>query len=338
MDINSSTSEDIKPSLDMKQCPDLEDISRSTILVPSLILASCVNVILLFGALFGNALILWVLRGVSSIHPPSRTLFYSLAASDLCVSLIAEPLNLMYMISSATGSAVLCSSMLPYLNVTGFALSGISLLTTAEISVDRLLALRLRLRYREVVSLWRARVVVAVTWLTCFTAGTTSLWSGEIFIIMQILGVFISLSVSSFSYTSIHRILRQAERRRQGRNIAWDQPSMSANESASSSVSSIRRYKKTVSTALWVYSVLLICSFPYMIVAALWAVFGGSEAIIIAHSYMITLLYFNSALNPILYCWKINEVRQAVKQTLGRVICKPSNIQLRSTASSFSVN
>ena len=35
------------------------------------------------------------------------------------------------------------------------------------------------------------------------------------------------------------------------------------------------------------------------------------------------LLYFNSTLNPFLYCWKVKEVRQAVKQTIRRALCFP---------------
>lgn len=318
----NATSEGIKASFNVTQCPDLEEISkRSLFFVSSAILTSGVNGILLFCALLGNSLILWVLRGVSSIHPPSRTLFYSLAASDLCVGLIVQPFNLIYMISTATGNAELCNSTLPYLDVAGFAMSGISLLTTAEISVDRLLALRLKLRYREIVSLWRVRFVVAVTWLVIFLAGLTSLWSRETFTMLQTTGVFLSIAVSSFSYSSIHIILRRREKQLKERQIAWDQPSQATNEA--STLSSTRRYKKTVSTAMLVYCMLLICSLPYMIVAALWAaVYGNNEAILIAHAYAITLLYFNSVINPVLYCWKIAEVRQAVKEILSRVGCK----------------
>ncbi len=321
MEINS-TSESIKPSSHGIQCPDLEEISkRSLFFVASFVLISGVNGVLLFCTLLGNAVILWILRGVSSIHPPSRTLFYSLTASDVCVGFLVQPFNLVYMISTATGNAALCSSTLPYLEVLGFAMSGISLLTTSEISVDRFLALRLKLRYREVVSVWRARLVVVITWLVTFAAGSTSLWSRGTFIILQIVGVFLSIAVSSFSYTTIHIILRHRDKQRQERQIAWDQPSRSVNE-VSSSVSSTRRYKNTVSTALWVYCVLLMCSFPYMIVAALWAIYGGNEAILIAHACTITLLYFNSALNPMLYCWKIREVRQAVRELFSRFCCK----------------
>ena len=34
-----------------------------------------------------------------------------------------------------------------------------------------------------------------------------------------------------------------------------------------------------------------------------------------------TLVYLNSTLNPFLYCWKISEVRQAVKQTIRQALC-----------------
>ena len=34
----------------------------------------------------------------------------------------------------------------------------------------------------------------------------------------------------------------------------------------------------------------------------------------------IVLVFFNSSLNPFLYCWKIIEVRQAVKQTIRQAI------------------
>ena len=33
------------------------------------------------------------------------------------------------------------------------------------------------------------------------------------------------------------------------------------------------------------------------------------------------LVYFNLTLNPFLYCWNINEVRQAVKQTIRQTLC-----------------
>lgn len=38
----------------------------------------------------------------------------------------------------------------------------------------------------------------------------------------------------------------------------------------------------------------------------------------------LSLFYFNSTLNPFLYCWKIREVRQAVKGTIRKLNCLSS--------------
>ena len=34
-------------------------------------------------------------------------------------------------------------------------------------------------------------------------------------------------------------------------------------------------------------------------------------------------VYFNSTLNPFLYCWKISEVRRRMKQTIRQALCCP---------------
>ena len=53
----------------------------------------------------------------------------------------------------------------------GFILCGVSALTSTAISVDRLLALLLGLRYRHVVTLKRVRVVITCLWLIAASCG-----------------------------------------------------------------------------------------------------------------------------------------------------------------------
>jgi len=67
------------------------------------------------------------------------------------------------------------------------------------------------------------------------------------------------------------------------------------------------RYKKAVSSALWLQLTLVACYLPYDIVAALRAESGIFSSLHHARSYTITLVYLNSSLNPILYYWKIVE-------------------------------
>lgn len=80
------------------------------------------------------------------------------------------------------------------------------------------------------------------------------------------------------------------------------------------------RYRKALYSSLWVQIALVVCYLPYSITVALLAFKLGETASTVLH-LTITLVYFNSSLNPLLYSWKIREVRQAVKETLRQYIC-----------------
>ncbi|CAH3163999.1 unnamed protein product [Pocillopora meandrina] len=84
------------------------------------------------------------------------------------------------------------------------------------------------------------------------------------------------------------------------------------------------RYKKAVYSALWVQLVLLACYVPMSVVGILMAhIKGDSSHLVVALGIVNTLVYFNSTLNPFLYCWKISEVRRAVKRTIRQALCCP---------------
>ena len=78
----------------------------------------------------------------------------------------------------------------------------------------------------------------------------------------------------------------------------------------------VARYRKAVYSALWVQVTLVICYLPYGTVEALQSQNGMSLSVYCASQFTATLVYLNSSLNPLLYCWKIRKVRQAAKETL----------------------
>jgi len=84
----------------------------------------------------------------------------------------------------------------------------------------------------------------------------------------------------------------------------------------------IARYRKTVSTALLVQVTLPACYLPYAISVGAF-VNTGSQTLSLNFSWAVTvtLLLFNSTLNPLLYCWKMREVRKAVMDTIKQVCC-----------------
>ena len=135
------------------------------------------NILLSITAFLGNVLIIVAIPKVSSLHPPSKLLFRSLASTDLCVGLITQPL---YLFSSLMPSSPAHSLRCHYkysgflARATGTIFCELSLLTLTAISVDRLLALLLGLRYRQVVTMRRVQVFVVISWPSSIAIASTS--------------------------------------------------------------------------------------------------------------------------------------------------------------------
>ena len=126
---------------------------------------SAVNIFLSFTAFLGNGLILVALHKESSLHPPSKLWYRCLATTDLCVGLVDHPLAATYFMSLVHEHWSLCRYTYDAAITSGYVLCSVSLLTSTAISVDRLLALLLGLRYRQVVTLKRTYVIVATFWV-----------------------------------------------------------------------------------------------------------------------------------------------------------------------------
>jgi len=257
-------------------------------------------------AFLGNALVLIALRKESSLHPPSKLLLRTLATTDLCVGLIAEPLIVTFWISVVKENWGICRYALVTGIITSYILCGVSVATLTAISVDRLLALLLGLRYRQVVTLKRTYVVVITLWFLPAVFSAMYFWNLLITFWYGIIYLSLCLIISIFSYSKIFFTFRHHQNQVQDH---FQQPNQT-------NQLHMGRYKKAVSTAIWLQLTLVACYLPYGLVEALRIKIGLSSSVYRAWSCTVTLVYLNSSLNPILYCWKLNEVRQAVKDTI----------------------
>ena len=272
---------------------------------------SVLNSFLSVTAFLGNALILIALHKESSLHPPSKLLLRSLATTDLCVGLISEPLAVIFWMSVANEHWNICPFAFLARFITSCILCGVSVGTLTTISVDRLLALLLGLRYRQVVTLQRTYVIAFTLWLLSAGFSAMYFWNPLITFWFGIINISLCLTISIFSYTKIFHTLRYRQNQGQ-RHVQQPNQTNQLN---------IARYKKAVSSALWLQLTLVACYLPYVMVAGLWTESGLSTSLYHAWNYATTLVYLSSSLNPILYCWKLDEVRRAVKYTIRRVLC-----------------
>ena len=273
---------------------------------------SALNTFLSITAFLGNALILVAFRKESSLHPPSKVLLRNLATSDLCVGVIAEPLFVTLLVTVLNEHWNICRYVVVAVFATSYILGGVSLLTLTATSVDRLLALLLGLRYRQVVTLKRIYLTISAFWLVSAVDAVINLfWRSPIISWYDIIAISLCLVTSTFCYTKIFFTLRHHRNQVESH---VQQPNQ-ANEL------NIARYKKAVFTALWFKFVLVTCYLPFVVSLNLLFNVRLSSSLCLAWIYSSTLVYLNSSLNPILYCWKIDEVRQAVKDIVKQVLC-----------------
>ena len=115
------------------------------------------NILLSITATLGNALILFVLHRVSSLHPPTKLLFRCLAVTDVFVGLIAQPVGVIEIALYLPYITEINKNVLFYVKILSIAssliLCGLSVFLSTAMSLDRLLALLLGLSYRHVVTL-----------------------------------------------------------------------------------------------------------------------------------------------------------------------------------------
>ena len=264
-------------------------------------------------AFLGNSLILVSLHKESSLHPPSKLLYRCLATTDLLVGLVAQPL---YATLSFSYSWTLEGWRIFYYTnnaviITSHMLCGVSLLTMTAISVDRLLALLLGLRYRQIVTLKRTYIILANFWVLSLVASLSTIFKTNITFSYGRILIPICLVISITSYTKIFSALRHHQAHVQ--DHSQQQPSQP-------SALNVARYRKAVCSALWVQLALVVCYAPYGIVEIVLSKTYSSH-LWAFRDITIVLVYFNSTLNPFLYCWKISEVRRAVKQTIRQALC-----------------
>ena len=281
-----------------------------------LIFVAALHSFLSITAFLGNTLILAALHKETSLHPPSKLLYRNLAITDLCVGIIAEPFYVTYLTSVVNERWDICSYAYWAVTYSGLTLCTVSLLTLAAISVDRLLALLLGLRYRQVVTYRRTCITATGFRILSIVGASTLFWNRRMTSWFQYTVTALGLVTTIFAYAKIFVTLRH--------NQIHVQNHASRGQPCEAIPLNIARYRKAVYSALWVQGTVAICYLPYNIAVFLTPQRGMPLSIYLARSSTAGMVFVNSSLNPLLYCWKIREVRQAVKETLRQLFCRSS--------------
>ena len=284
----------------------------------STLVANCLfNAFLLFTALVLNIITIRALRKISSFPKALKTLLLSVAISDLGVGLLIQPLYIAGVIMTIDQSA---NKRLHYALYTaqrlfGYLLGTASFLGIIALTVDRFLAIHLHLRYKEFVTHKRVVAVVISFWVLCSCISLFALnriLEKVLAIITATIGA-VCLITTGLIYCKIYSIVRHHTNQihaLQLQQVAQNQNGELANAA---------RLKKTALATFYVYVVFVVCFLPYICVKAAYRIYGESELRLHLLYYSTTLVNLNSSLNPLIYCWKMRNIRQAVISVLRNI-------------------
>ncbi|XP_022790491.1 melanocyte-stimulating hormone receptor-like [Stylophora pistillata] len=268
---------------------------------------SCVlTVLFAVTASFANVLVLVAIVRTPSLHSPSNTLLSGLALADLGVGLLVHPLFLMLILGKITqNKSVFCEAGIA-IEVIANALCIISLLTVTAVSLDRYLALRLHLRYKELITIKRVIIVLVIIWITGAHSGTLWLYKHDMVKWNVIVIIILCLMAALFSYFQIYRAVTRAIHSELIIKCSVDQNCEAMN---------MARFKShTISTFL-VYCLVMLCYLPYFCVIIVVILTGPSISKRFAYDMTAVGVFLNSSLNPLVYCWRLGDVRNAVRKT-----------------------
>lgn len=295
--------------------PAREDTNETSHVLMARVVISTCNIIFSITAILGNILIFIAFHKESSFHPPSKLLFRCLAATDLCVGVFAQPAFVVYQLSIVTSRLDLCyiAASLSYIVTT--ILCGVSMATMAAISVDRLFALLLKMRYRQVVTLKRVALAVVIFWFQSIAVSVLVFGDRLVYLGLSCALTLLSVVTPTFCYLKIFFTLCQQRTQVHVQEVSQSDQGQPNGNNFQTGTS----YKKTVSSALVFQLVLISCYLPYVVVRVVVAIVG--RRLLVSEAIVASMAYLNSSLNPIFYCWKIKEVRYEVTKVVRKAFC-----------------
>ena len=280
-------------------------------------IANCVlNGFLCPTAILLNSITIFAIRRTSSLPNTLKTLLLSLAASDLGVGLLAQPLDIALLVMKSKQitendpvfNATFLASLLST-NVFVFA----SFFGVMALSVDRFLAIHLHLRYQELVTHKRVVAVVISIWVFSVAPSVFRLWMpvNITYVIGSIICVACMVAATFLNYKIYMAVRRHAH---QIQALQVHQAAQNVQ------VANLGTLRKSAVTSIYIYMVFLLCYLPNSCILCI-SVITSHPMNAVIQSFTVTIVFLNSSLNPLIYCLKMKHIRHAIINIMRSTFC-----------------
>ena len=284
-----------------------------------LYLTFCVfNAYLSYTATMLNIVAIYAIRKTSSLSRNLKTLLLSQAVSDLGVGLLVQPMVVAQVMTSKQNSETKHIASLIPTNLLIFATNLFifaTLFSVTALCADRLLAIRLNLRYQELVTYQRVVAAVISIWVISALISLITLFLPKqimyvSFVLIESACIVTATSLSAKLYLTIRRHINQIQ-----------VPQVAQNDQGES----VQRKRNSAMASLYAYLVFTACYLPDICVLIIVASISEPRIDLVhLHLCTLTLLFLNSTLNPLIYCWKMKRIQHTIVGTLRNLFSSPT--------------
>ena len=275
-------------------------------------LAACVvNALFAVCSLAGNGLVLTAIWKKKTLRTTPNILFGCLALTDLTVALLIQPSYVVYKIADVHGvSKFYCTAGL-FAETVGPFLICVSALTLTTVAIERL---------SQSFSIRRAMVVYSIILflpvplvILRLSLSTQAAVAVAVTATFGLLVGFCFL-LTPFIYFKIFKIIRCHQRRIHVTSKSQTQRTIA-----------MLKYKRSVVTVCLVLFLFLLTSVPYGMCVAVFLTRQKTErtstSLMAGLNATSTIIFLNSVLNPIVYSWRISEIRKCSKEIIKNMFC-----------------
>ena len=279
------------------------------------------NVSCVFGAFLSytatvlNIITIHAVRKTSSLPKPLKALLLSLAVSDLSVGLLCIPFGISMIAKWLQQDNPSCTTYVAFF-VTLSLFCFASLFGVMVLSIDRFVAIHLHLRYQELVTYNRVVAVVISLWIFSAFLSLIIVWiPAKNTTIFSLIGILCLVTTTYLNYKIYLAV------RRHRNQIQTLQVQQETHNGEMANAASIR---KSALGTFYVYLVRLLCFVPRICISIAIAVSEHNTTIKGFSVYTFLLMFLNSSLNPVIYCWKMRNIRHAIMDMLRNICVRRS--------------
>ncbi|XP_029375939.1 adenosine receptor A2b isoform X2 [Echeneis naucrates] len=304
-----------------------------------------IEVVIAVLSISGNILVCWAVAINTTLKNATNYFLVSLAVADILVGCLAIP----FAITISIGIHLDFYGCL-FLACFVLVLTQSSIFSLLAIAIDRYLAVKIPLRYKELMTGKTAREIIAILWILSFVIGLipffgwnmnsrgNSLWSCNLdcyfesvvemhymvyfnFFVCVLLPLLIMLGIYLKIFTVARKQLRQIELKCVGNGDSPHHGLLQKEIRAAKSLSII-------------VGLFAVCWLPVHILNCLTLFYRDLKKPEAVMFVAIILSHANSAVNPIIYAYRIQDFRNTFRKILARhFLCRREDLYLSSNGS-----